>query len=235
MRALLAATGNRPPAAATTGHDPTAAVPAAACSTNKDEGPEAPFGASDADGKRPPAPIACGAKPRASPLVASARPVVDGDLQAAVSPAPTPAATGALGGRSCGGRATPAVGTAEGHRGEERGGDGLRSANVASRGVSRTADVGREGGSKCDNGGHAESSSKGVSRSEGDDRNEAGTARAAPTGGGGGAEGARGATEIGRWDSGRLKEVKELAPSAEYWEIRMVLARLKAGWCGYSC
>ncbi|CAB1113610.1 unnamed protein product [Ectocarpus sp. CCAP 1310/34] len=35
----------------------------------------------------------------------------------------------------------------------------------------------------------------------------------------------------GRWDSVRLKDVKELAPRAEYWEIRMVLARLKSGYC----
>lgn len=34
----------------------------------------------------------------------------------------------------------------------------------------------------------------------------------------------------GRWDSVRLKDVKELAPRAEYWEIRMVLARLKSGY-----
>ncbi|CAM9529753.1 unnamed protein product [Ectocarpus sp. 6 AP-2014] len=35
----------------------------------------------------------------------------------------------------------------------------------------------------------------------------------------------------GRWDSVSLKDVKELAPRAEYWEIRMVLARLKSGYC----
>lgn len=49
-----------------------------------------------------------------------------------------------------------------------------------------------------------------------------------------GADGAKSAGEIGRWDSVKLKEVKELAPGAEYWEIRMVLARLKSGWCGYG-
>ncbi|CAN0250201.1 unnamed protein product [Ectocarpus sp. 12 AP-2014] len=38
----------------------------------------------------------------------------------------------------------------------------------------------------------------------------------------------------GRWDSVRLKDVKELAPRAEYWEIRMVLARLKSGY-GTRC
>lgn len=38
----------------------------------------------------------------------------------------------------------------------------------------------------------------------------------------------------GRWDSVRLRDVKELAPRAEYWEIRMVLARLKCGYCTTS-
>ncbi|CAN0396973.1 unnamed protein product [Ectocarpus sp. 12 AP-2014] len=38
----------------------------------------------------------------------------------------------------------------------------------------------------------------------------------------------------GRWGSVRLKDVKELAPRAEYWEIRMVLARLKSGY-GTRC
>lgn len=39
----------------------------------------------------------------------------------------------------------------------------------------------------------------------------------------------------GRWNSVRLKEVKELAPpEAEYWQIKMVLGRLKSGWSGYS-
>ncbi|CAN0533911.1 unnamed protein product [Ectocarpus sp. 8 AP-2014] len=35
----------------------------------------------------------------------------------------------------------------------------------------------------------------------------------------------------GPWDSVRLKDVKELAPRAEYWEVRMVLARLKSEYC----
>ncbi|CAM9208966.1 unnamed protein product [Ectocarpus sp. 4 AP-2014] len=35
----------------------------------------------------------------------------------------------------------------------------------------------------------------------------------------------------GWWGSVRLKDVKELAPRAEYWEIRMVLAKLKSGYC----
>lgn len=40
---------------------------------------------------------------------------------------------------------------------------------------------------------------------------------------------------VGRWDSVRLKDVKELASSVvEYWQIKMVLARLKSGWSGYS-
>lgn len=40
---------------------------------------------------------------------------------------------------------------------------------------------------------------------------------------------------ISRWDFVRLKEVKELTPDVvEYWQIKMVLARLKTGWSGYS-
>lgn len=35
-----------------------------------------------------------------------------------------------------------------------------------------------------------------------------------------------------RWESVGLREVKELAPAVEYWQIRMVLARSKSGWCG---
>lgn len=35
-----------------------------------------------------------------------------------------------------------------------------------------------------------------------------------------------------RWDSVGLREVKELTPGVEYWQIRMVLARFKSGWCG---
>lgn len=38
--------------------------------------------------------------------------------------------------------------------------------------------------------------------------------------------------EVGRWDNVRLKEVKALMPAAEYWQIRMVLARFKSGWSG---
>lgn len=37
-----------------------------------------------------------------------------------------------------------------------------------------------------------------------------------------------------RWEAVGLREVKELAPAAEYWQIRMVLARIKSGWCGYA-
>lgn len=37
-----------------------------------------------------------------------------------------------------------------------------------------------------------------------------------------------------RWEAVGLREVKELAPTAEYWQIRMVLARFKSGWCGYA-
>lgn len=62
------------------------------------------------------------------------------------------------------------------------------------------------------------------------DGNGVSSARSKATGGRVG--GSKLASEIGRWDSVRLKEVKELAPDAEYWEIRMVLARLKSGWCG---
>lgn len=35
-----------------------------------------------------------------------------------------------------------------------------------------------------------------------------------------------------RWESVGLREVKDLAPGVEYWQIRMVLARFKSGWCG---
>ncbi|CAM9349247.1 unnamed protein product, partial [Hapterophycus canaliculatus] len=50
---------------------------------------------------------------------------------------------------------------------------------------------------------------------------------------------ARGVTVVaasitGRWEGVRLKEAKALAPDSEYWEIRMVLARLKSGWLGYQ-
>lgn len=39
----------------------------------------------------------------------------------------------------------------------------------------------------------------------------------------------------GRWSSVRLKDVKELAPAeAEYWQIKLVLGRLKSGWRGYD-
>lgn len=41
------------------------------------------------------------------------------------------------------------------------------------------------------------------------------------------------ASMAGRWEAVKLKEVKALAPQSEYWEIRMVLARLKSGWSGY--
>lgn len=222
VRALLAATGNDHPPAAT-GRGSTTA-PAAACPHAEDEAAGASFGA--------------------LPLAASGPPV--GGVQAAVLPSPTAVATGALG-DGCGGAASAAaaVGTAEGRRGEERGGDGSRSANVAMRGVSRSADVRGEGGfnpendGDCHGHGHGESSSQGRAIIDDGNRNGAGTAAARPappTGGEeAGAEGAtKGASETGRWDSVRLKEVKELAPGAEYWEIRMVLARLKAGWCGYS-
>lgn len=33
-----------------------------------------------------------------------------------------------------------------------------------------------------------------------------------------------------RWDSIRLKDVKALIPHAEYWQIRLILARFKSGW-----
>lgn len=36
-----------------------------------------------------------------------------------------------------------------------------------------------------------------------------------------------------RWESVRLGEVKRLAPGAEYWQIRMLLARLRSGWSGH--
>lgn len=229
LRALLAATGNQPPAA--TGRDPTTAP--ATCPSNKDEAAaDGSFGAPGADGTSSAGPSGCGAKP-----LAASRAPVDGLRAANVLCAPTPAAAGALGG-SCGGAAPSAVGTAEGLRGEDGGGDGSRPANVAVRGVSRTAGVKSEGGLTTKNDGHAhgESSSHGGASSNSDgNSNGAGSAsRGAPTGGDGGAEGARREGEIGRWDSVRLKEVKELAPGVEYWEIRMVLARLKAGWCGYS-
>lgn len=44
-----------------------------------------------------------------------------------------------------------------------------------------------------------------------------------------------GGEEMGeRWNSVRLKVVKELAPRCvEYWQIKMVLGRLKSGWPGY--
>lgn len=39
-----------------------------------------------------------------------------------------------------------------------------------------------------------------------------------------------GTSVAGRWEAVRLKEVKTLAADAEYWEIRIVLARLRSGW-----
>ncbi|CAM9217823.1 unnamed protein product [Scytosiphon promiscuus] len=43
-------------------------------------------------------------------------------------------------------------------------------------------------------------------------------------------EGRCGADSVkGRWEAVRLKEVKDSTPDSEYWEIRMVLARLKSG------
>lgn len=39
----------------------------------------------------------------------------------------------------------------------------------------------------------------------------------------------------GRWKFVSLKEAKELAPAeAEYWQIKMVLGRIKSGWRGYD-
>lgn len=34
-----------------------------------------------------------------------------------------------------------------------------------------------------------------------------------------------------RWDYVGLREVRDLAPGVEYWQIRMVLAKFKSGWC----
>lgn len=227
--ALLAATGNHPPAA--TGRDPTTA--SATRVKNKDEEPDASSGGSGSDAEKPAAPSACAAKPQPVPLAASGSPA--GGLRAAVLYPATLAATGTPG--SCGSAcAAAAVGTAEGQCWEEKGDNGSRSANVATtRGVTSTAaDMESEGGCVSERGAHGDSSNGGSS-SSGGSSNEAGAARVAPRAGAeDGAEGAKGAGEMGRWDSVRLKEVKELAPAAEYWEIRMVLARLKAGWCGCS-
>lgn len=230
FRALLAATGNHHPPAAT-GRDPTTAPATRADGKEEakkaDDGP--PLRAPGADGKNPAAaaaPGACGETPRTPLGAAASRPPADG-LRAAASRPPTPVATGTP--ARCGGAAAAAAavaGTSEGPCGEERGegDDGSCCANVAARGVSQVADVGKAGPLNPDTGGRAESS------------NGAGTARVAAAGGeeGASARGAGGAGGTGRWESVRLKEVKELAPSAEYWEIRMVLARLKAGWRGYS-
>lgn len=39
----------------------------------------------------------------------------------------------------------------------------------------------------------------------------------------------------GRWNTVRLKVVKDLAPPvADYWQIKAILARLKSGWTGYD-
>lgn len=217
VRALLVATGDHPPAAS--GRDSTSA-PARTRAKNVDEEvADGSFGAPGADGKHPAAPSgACGAKPRT---------VLPAVVLCPPTPVSTRTGTDTLG--SCVGATTAVGATAEGEgqRGAgagDRGGDGSHSANVAMRSVSPV-----ENG-----GGHAETSDGGSNGGcSSDGENSSGTtstARVAPAGrgGAGSAEGVKGASGVGRWDSVRLKEVKELAPSAEYWEIRMVLARLKA-------
>eukprot|EP00903_Cladosiphon_okamuranus_P013350 g12442.t2 len=230
--AILAVTGNDPRAAV--GRDPTTA--SAACVENKDKEPDASSGDSGSDGKNPAAPNACGAKPRTVPLAASGSRA--GDLEANVVPPPNLAATenpsscGSTSVAPAAAAATAAVGAADGRHWEERGGNGPRTANVAT--AVRVVNMGSEGVCCISERGTGGDSSDGGSGGGGSS-NEASAARVAPRAGAeGGAEGAKERDEMGRWDSVRLKEVKELAPTAEYWEIRMVLARLKAGWCGYS-
>eukprot|EP00752_Nemacystus_decipiens_P009809 g8754.t2 len=233
VRALLAATGNHPPAPA--GLIPSTAP--ATCSNNEDEAAGISSAvSSDTNGRNPVASNACGSKPRTLSLAAAGAPV--GDPEAAnVSCAPACAATG--GPDDCRGgpaSAAGAVGTVEGHRRWRRVGDGSCSANAAMEGgILPAADVDGEGRLISENGVHGESIHCGSNRSDDDGKGAGSAARAVGAAGGAdGAEGARGMSEMGRWDSVRLKEVKELAPSAEYWEIRMVLAKLKAGSSGCS-
>ncbi len=154
------------------------------------------------------------------------------------------AAVGNLGGVGCGDTTTTAAGATALGRGrvclEETDGGGSRPATVAA--VARTGTgagglpsaCGRSTGADPDGESQLQLSSGltfeqgGQNPVGGDNSTIAGVVVE------GEEQGPKGASEIGRWDSVRLKAVKEQAPNAEYWEIRMVLARIKSGWRGYN-
>lgn len=211
VRALLAATKTKtknhiPPTS--TGHDSTTtntAAPPAGCQRDKKKA-DAPEDASGGQG-----------------------------IPAAAKDAPTTSSSRACGnavdavGRRGGSAATTTAGAMEGRRCKEEGGHGGGSSS--SDGAQQFESASDDAESLL-NGGSTNNGSSSVGLACSGNGGIGGSdARGKATGAG--VNAAASASEIGRWDSVRLKEVKELAPGAEYWEIRMVLARLKSGWCGY--
>ena len=225
IRALLAATdGHQPgPSAAaaaaaaaatqaTTGQDQmTALVPSA-----RDQASDMSEGAlprGDVEHSAAP-PSACVSKPQPTPPSLSSRPHVHHAVAAATAArgatsSDTVTAAGApdtLGG--CGDTDTQSQLELTSR---------LNRAHDGHAGNGHDQDVGSDGNGRSNN-----NSSKGGSPT--------------PTGSAATGRGGEGASETGcgRWACVKLKAVKELAPDAEYWEIRMVLARIKSGWCGYE-